>query len=169
SPSRSTPAPACLSSAVRGHRLGRRSVAGRGGRGLLRRAGGLALGALLAHLDHRGAVLVQAEVPRAAAREHLEPRCYAADRAGLLEPDQVAALRDPVGLVALRVAFAADEALSGFLRANDPEPVRLALLVHAAGLAALRTRAEDPVLVHALPDDLGELALVLVHQVVGLV
>ena len=107
------------------------------GRGLLRGPRGLALGAGGAHLLHRGALLVQAQVPGPAAAEHLHPRGLAADRAGLLEPDQVAALREAVGLVAVRVALAADEALARLLRADDPQAVGLALLVLAPGLAAL--------------------------------
>src|SRR6185436_19375270 len=82
-------------------------------------------------------------------------------------PDQGAALRQAVGLVALGIALAADKALTGLLGPDDPQAVDLALFVLATGVAALRTRAEDSVLVHALPDDLGKLALVVVHQVVG--
>ncbi len=60
---------------------------------LLGGAGGLALLALAAHLDHRRAVVVEAELPGAAAeRLDLEPRRDVADRAAVLElPEVVAA------------------------------------------------------------------------------
>src|SRR6202012_3870689 len=53
------------------------------------------------HLLHRLAVVVQAEVPRTAAEGlHFQPRSLVADRAALLEPEDVAALGQREGLVA---------------------------------------------------------------------
>ena len=57
---------------------------------LLRRPGRLALGALLLHLHHRGALVVEAELPGPAAEGlDRQPRRLAADRAALLEPPEV--------------------------------------------------------------------------------
>ena len=66
---------------------------------LLRR---LALGALLAHLDHRRAVVVEAQLPGTAAEAlDRQPRALAADRAALLEPPElVAAARQRAAEVA---------------------------------------------------------------------
>src|SRR5262249_30965870 len=98
-------------------------------RGLLRGLGRLALGAATLHLGHRGALVVQAELPGASAPgDHLEARGALADRADLL--DLVEAL-DPlrqreglvtrvgrVGVVAVP-ALAAAEALAGLARLHD--------------------------------------------------
>ena len=60
-----------------------------------------ALGPAFLHLLHRLAVVVEAEVPGAAAEGHdFEPRRLAADRAAVLEPEDVAALGQREGLVA---------------------------------------------------------------------
>src|SRR6202012_869254 len=92
-----------------------------------------ALGPTFLHLLHRLAVVVQAEVPRTAAEGlHFEPRGLIADRAALLEPEDVAALRQREGLIArfrivgLRVGFpaaAADEAFARFFRPDDAQHV----------------------------------------------
>src|SRR5215467_12928982 len=81
------------------------------------------------HLLHRLAVVVQAEVPGAAAEGlDFEPRGLVADRAAFLEFEDVAALWQWEGLVAGvgivgGPAAAADEAFARFFRADDPQHV----------------------------------------------
>src|SRR5215208_6728294 len=144
----------------------RRPVAGSvglGGRlGLLRALSLLALGA---HLDHRGAVVVQAELPRAAAEPlDRQTRHLAADRAALLEPPQVVApagqrAADGTRVGRVRVlpvpTLAAVHALAA-LQLDDPQAVGRAVLVLAPGLLADLAGAEELVLVHPGPDLLGE-------------
>src|SRR3954453_10559039 len=150
------------------------------GQGLLlhrrfRRFGGFALGPAFLHLLHRLAVVVEAEVPGPAAEGlDFEARSAVADRAALLEPEDVAALGQREGLVT-RVgvvedpAAAADEAFARFFRAVDPQHVRRAVLLGAAGFFADLAGAEDAVLVHPFPDDFGEVFAALVDFRPGLV
>src|SRR5262249_28010285 len=117
-----------------------------------------ALGAPFLHLLHRLAVVVQAEVPGAAAEGlDFQPRGLVADRAALLQPEDVAALRQREGLVArfrivgLRFGFparAADEPFAGFFRPDDPQHVGRAVLLGPPRFLADLAGAEDAVLVH---------------------
>src|SRR6185437_772817 len=138
-----------------------------------------ALGAPFLHLLHRLAVVVQAEVPGAAAeRLDFQPRRLVAYRAALLQPEDVTALRQREGLVArfrvvgLRVGFparAADEPFAGFFRPDDPQHVRRAVLLGPPRFFADFAGTEDAVLVHPFPDDFGEIFFLLVDLGPGFV
>src|SRR4051794_32610829 len=154
---------AAAASVAAGRRRVARAVRFRGGLlGLLR---ALSLLALLTHLDHRRAVVVQAELPGAPAEAlDRQPRHLAADRAALLEsPKVVATARQRAadrtriggfGVVAIP-ALATVHALAA-LELDDPQAVRRAVLVLAAGLRAHLAGPEELVLVHPAPDLLGE-------------
>src|SRR5215207_2188706 len=117
-----------------------------GFRGLLRGPSTLALLAPALHLRHRGALVVQAELPGPTAPgDDLETRRLPADRADLLE--LVEAL-DPLGqreglVTGIRrvgvvpvPALAADEALARLSRLDDPQHVGRAVRLGAASLLA---------------------------------
>src|SRR5262249_45636231 len=129
---------------------------------------GFALGAAFLHLLHRLALVVEAEVPGPAAeRHHFKTRRLTADRAALLQSEDVAALGQRESLIAgVRIvsapAGAADEPFARFFRPDDPQHVRRAVLLGAAGFFADLAGAEDAVLVHPFPDDLGEVLAALV-------
>src|SRR5262249_53740568 len=135
---------------------------------LLRGLGGLALGAAALHLLHRGAVVVEAELPGPPAEgHHHQPRGAFAHRAALLDLVEAAdalgqregqiAGGGRVGIVAVP-ALTADEALAGLPRLDDPQHVGRAVGLLSARLLAGDAGAEDPVEVHARPDLTRELA-----------
>src|ERR671910_804648 len=97
---------------------------------VLGRLGGLALRAAPLHLLHGGAIVVEAQIPGAAAHRHdPDPGCLPADRAVLLELEDVSALWERERLVAgVRIvgspALTADEALTRLAGPDHAKHVR---------------------------------------------